>query len=110
MEIIQINKGDALILAIKGRLDAVTSAELESSAIALIDSGNKKLILDFSNLDYISSAGLRVLLLIAKKMKSSGGSVALASMKEFIKEVFEISGFISIFQIADDVDKAVTLL
>ncbi len=106
MEIKQDKHGDVAVLNLIGRLDANTSGELESVLIPLIDEGEKKIILDFSALEYISSAGLRLLLLAAKKLRNNKGEIILCSMKDFIKEIFEISGFTPIFKIDDTKEDA----
>ena len=106
MEIKQDKHGDVAVLNLIGRLDANTSGELESVLIPLIDEGEKKIILDFSALEYISSAGLRLLLLAAKKLRNNKGEIILCSMKDFIKEIFEISGFTPIFKIDDTKEAA----
>ena len=106
MKINQEKKGDVLILGLKGRLDSNTTGELEKTVIPLIDGGDHKIIIDFCELDYISSAGLRTLLLAAKKLKSVGGKIILCSMKEFNKEIFEMAGFTSIFKIVADLGEA----
>lgn len=110
MEIKQVKHGDIALLNLIGRLDANTSGELESVLIPMIDEGEKKIILDFSALDYISSAGLRLLLLAAKKLRNNKGEIILCSMKDFIKEIFEISGFTPIFTIVDSKEDALKIL
>ncbi len=110
MDIKQDKRGDIVILDLVGRLDANTSGELEAVVIPLIDGGEKKIILDFSDLEYISSAGLRLLLLAAKKLRNNKGEIILCSMKDFIKEIFEISGFTPIFTIMDNKEAALEKL
>jgi len=110
MEIKQVKHGKIAILNLIGRLDANTSGELESVLIPMIDGGEKKIILDFSALEYISSAGLRLLLLSAKKLRNNKGEIILCSMKDFIKEIFEISGFTPIFTIVDTKEDALKIL
>ncbi len=101
------NKQDkVVVLEIQGRLDAGSSPSLESKIVSLIDGGGKNFILDFSGLEYISSAGLRVLLVAAKKTKSVEGKLALAVLTEPVKEVFDIAGFTGIFAIYPSVDEA----
>ena len=93
-----INKnlnGETLVVELAGRLDTTTAPELES---ALELDGIKSLVLDFSNLEYISSAGLRVILAAQKKM-SAQGEMVVRNVNETIKEVFEITGFIDILTI-----------
>lgn len=110
MEIIEGKRGDITILELRGRLDASTSNRLEEKLLALIDSGKKQLIIDFTNVDYISSSGLRVLVIAAKKLKNVEGKIALSSMKDFIKSVFDIAGFSSIFPIFHSKEEAINYL
>jgi anti-sigma B factor antagonist len=76
-----------------GRLDTNTSAEAQSALSTLLDKGVQKIVIDFAKLDYISSAGLRVLLVTAKRMGASGGDLRLCGLNETVQEVFDISGF-----------------
>ena len=98
MEILQEQQGSIIILSLIGRLDANTSKDLEEKLLSLIETNNKRFIIDFTQLDYISSAGLRVLLMVAKKLKPLDGTITLTSLKDHIKEIFEIAGFLSIFK------------
>ena len=106
MEIRQEQRDQVIILSLVGRLDANTSKDLEENLITLIEANNRRFIIDCAKLDYISSAGLRVLLMGAKKLKSLDGSIALASLKEHIKDIFEIAGFLSIFSIFNNAEEA----
>lgn len=108
MEVIQSTQNDVLILSLKGRLDASTSTKFEEKMLGHINDGKNKVLLDFNELDYISSAGLRVLIMSAKKLKTSEGIFVLASLKEQIKEVFDIAGFTAIFTICDSVEEGLT--
>jgi len=93
----------ATVLTVTGRLDAVTAPEYEKAVNELISGGELFFVIDFDGLDYISSAGLRGLLVTAKQLKGKGGQVRFANVKGTVKEVFEISGFGSIFQMDDSV-------
>ena len=106
MEIKQQKRDNVSILELIGRLDANTAGQLEKTLIPMIESGEKSIILDFSNLEYISSAGLRILLLAAKMQKKSQGKIILCAMKDFIREIFEIAGFTPIFTICDSLELA----
>ena len=103
-------RGDALILKPARRIDSSTAKAFEEQAGALIDGGPKKVVIDFSGLDYISSAGLRVVLTAAKKVKASGGGLTLCGLQGNIKEVIEVSGFASILGAHVGVDEAITAL
>ena len=103
MEIQTKKETNGTVVTISGRLDAVTAPEYEKAVTALITAGEIKLIVDFNALDYISSAGLRGLLVTAKQLKGKGGQVRCANVKGTVKEVFDISGFGAIFQMDDSV-------
>ena len=106
MEITERKKGTVVLLTLTGRLDASTSPKLEERMLALIDGGEKQILFNLEHLDYISSAGLRVLLMAAKKLKGVNGKIVLSSLKDQIREVFEIAGFSAIFPIFDSEDNA----
>jgi len=108
MEIVKTGKeNNAVIVKISGRMDAVTAPEFEKILSAWIDESEKYFVVDLSSLEYISSAGLRSILIIAKKLKAINGKILLAAMEESVNEVFEISGFNSIIPIHDTVQAAV---
>ncbi len=89
-------ENNVLVLALEGRLDTVTAPELEREIIDL--SGVRDLVIDMKNLEYISSAGLRVILKAQKTMNTQG-SMKLKNVGESIMEVFEITGFSDILTI-----------
>ena len=95
------------VLNVSGRLDASTSSSFEEKLTSIIDSGEKNLLINLKELDYISSMGLRVLLQAAKKLKANQGSISLCEMKENILEVFDIAGFTQVFQIYKTYNEAV---
>ena len=86
-------------ISVSGRLDAATSVDADKHFSNTLEDGNYKLLIDLSGLEYISSAGLRVLLVVAKKVQQKGGRIALTNLTANVKEVFEISGFSAIFKI-----------
>lgn len=100
------NKGDALVLKVSGRMDAVTAPEFEKECDTHITAGAKKIICDLSGLEYISSAGLRSILASAKKLKAAQGEIAFCCLQGMVQEVFSVSGFSSMFKIADSADDA----
>jgi anti-sigma B factor antagonist len=106
MEIKKKRKNGIMVISVTGRLDAVSSPEFENELTGLMAGGERLLVLDFGELDYISSAGLRTILAATKKLKESQGKLTLAALKSVVKEVFEISGFSSIIPIFDSVDSA----
>lgn len=97
MEITQAKKDNFVLLELSGKLDASNAPELESKIVTLIDGGETKMVLDFGGLDYVSSAGLRVFLVAAKKLKRINGKLALAGVQDHVKHVFDLAGFSSLF-------------
>ncbi len=93
--------GDVKIALIVPRFDAYTAKEVETALRELLEEGTEKLLCDFSQTEYISSAGLRVLLITAKALKRSGGRIALSSLKTHVKEVFDTAGFTPLFNVSD---------
>lgn len=106
MEISERRVGDVCIVQIAGRLDSGTSDGLAQQLHQIVDGGTRRLVIDFERLDYVSSTGLRVLLVAAKRLKAVDGKMALSSLKPHILEVFEIAGFKSIFPIYGKTDEA----
>ncbi|MDF2095506.1 STAS domain-containing protein [Aquibaculum arenosum] len=101
MQIDETMDGDVLILSIQGRLDSNTSKQLDEVLTNQVQN-RPAVVLDFSGLEYISSAGLRVLLKGAKQARASNGKLALCSLSPHVREVFDISGFSNIFSIQAD--------
>ncbi|MDZ7765735.1 MAG: STAS domain-containing protein [Melioribacteraceae bacterium] len=98
MDITTDKKENYNLLKVSGRLDSTTALEFENNLLSFIESG-KENIVDFSDLKYISSSGLRVLLVAAKKLSTANEKLTIVSMQDHIKEVFDISGFTDIFNI-----------
>jgi anti-sigma B factor antagonist len=92
MEIIEENQGGINIYKLNGRLDSNTSQGFEEKIFQAIDEGSKSMIIDFKNLDYISSAGLIVILKATRALKREDGKIMLCDMQDYVKEVFEIAG------------------
>lgn len=97
---------DALVLHIDGRLDTTQSDAFEKDILEALGQGDKKIILDCSGLNYISSSGLRIFLIIQKKMMGTGGQLSICSLQPTIKEVFDMSGFSMVFTIHPDLETA----
>lgn len=86
-------KGDVLVLRIQGRLDAVSSPMAERKIFDYIYGGQYKLLLNFSGVDYLSSAGMRMLLSVTKKLKTLSGQLILCCLNLNVIEILKISGF-----------------
>ena len=99
MEIIIKTVDGVTVLEIAGKLDTLTSPEAQQQLTALIEKGERKFVVNLARLDYISSAGLRVFLAAAKQLKPDGGEIRICSLNAVVREVFDISGFVSIFKV-----------
>lgn len=97
MTIDKVQNGTSLAVAVEGRLDTTTAPELEAELKKSMESA-ESLVLDFSKLEYISSAGLRVLLAAHKTMSGKGG-MKIIHANEIVREVFDVTGFSDILTI-----------
>ena len=86
---------EKLTFSLEGRLDTITAPEFEKAIKESIE-GTKELVMDFEKLEYISSAGLRVLLTAQKYMNSTNGSMKVTNINETVREIFEVTGFTDI--------------
>lgn len=102
--------GEATVMQVAGRLDSVTAPELDETLRTTLDQGVQALALDLTPLDYVSSAGLRVLLLAAKRLRASGTPFVLFGLQPEVATVFRISGFVKILPIAEDREAALASL
>ncbi len=102
MDIAESKDGTVFVLEPKGRLDSATARSFEERVMEAVGQGEAALLIDMGNLSYISSAGLRVLLMGAKRLQQTGGVIALCSLSSSIREVFEISGFLTIFTVHEN--------
>jgi len=100
------HSGEVAIVTMVERFDAYSAKDVQTALEKVIDDGSVKLVCDFSQTDYISSAGLRVLLATAKRLKREGGAIALCCMKPYVREVFETAGFTQLFQIFNSEEEA----
>ena len=89
------------ILSLNGNFDTASAAETEPRFIELVGDGSGKLLVDFSDVTYIASSGLRILLKIAQSIKAGGGELHLCALNDTVREVFEISGFDKILNVAE---------
>ena len=110
MDIDQQWRGDVLVMAPKGRLDAGSAATLEAALLPATRQPGAKVVVDFAGLDFVSSAGLRILLMAAKASKSGNGRLSLAALNRQVTEVFQISGFTALFDIQPSCDAAVAAI
>jgi anti-sigma B factor antagonist len=98
------------VVAVTGRLDTTNYTLLEKKLGDLVDNGVIKVVLECSRLDYVSSTGLRILLVMLKRITGVHGRFMLSGLQEGIREIFEISGFTRIFEIYPSKEEAVKSL
>ena len=101
MSLSREKKGDVFVASVSGQINSANAAELERQLLEWVEEGERKWVLDMSGVEYISSAGLRVVLLLAKRLKQNSGHLVLCSLQPHVLEVFDISGFLSILDVAD---------
>ena len=99
------NENGIFLITINGSIDSKTTAELQSKIMESISNANK-VILDMINVDFVSSAGLRVLLMVYRQIKSQNGKVVLVGVSEEIQDVMKMTGFINFFEISDTITNA----
>ncbi len=97
MVILERAKESVKIVSLVGHLDGMTCGEVQEKLTALVEAGTTQMVLDLSRMDYISSAGLRVLLILQKSLKSKSGEAVFLKVQDSVKEVFNLSGFSALF-------------
>ena len=106
MKIVEERSEDLLILRPVGRLDSDHSPELEKILFAALEQGDRKLLIDMSGIPYISSRGLRVFLLGAKRAEAVGARITVCSLQDFVRDVFEKTGFTKLLDVFDSTSEA----
>lgn len=91
--------GGRCVLRLEGRIDAVTSPSLDREITHLFDTGHKRLLLDFLKVDYLSSAGMRLLLSSTKKFKGAQGHFALCNLDDEVMDIIKVAGFERVLRI-----------
>jgi len=102
MEIVEQIEGDALVLVVSGRIDGKTAKAFEEKVLSAVEASSGKLVIDCAGVDFISSAGLRVFLIAAKRLKTGARDLAVCSLQPLVQEIFETTGFYSILTVVAD--------
>src|SRR5579872_1407775 len=110
MEIQKEQVGDVHVVTVNGRLDGIYSTNFSNQVGALITETGAKILIDFTDIDFVSSAGLRALLVLMKKATATGSIFALCGVNEQVQEVLNISGFAAMFTIHRDRAEALAAL
>lgn len=108
MEIIRSLVNDIPVLSVSGKIDAVTSKDLEEALIRLIEEDKKILVVNMEKVEFLSSSGLRVLMASLNKLKHKDGDLKLAALQPFVKDVFFMTGANRFFSIYPSQEEAIT--
>jgi|SRR5262245_27460609 anti-anti-sigma factor len=107
MDISEARIADVVILALSGKLHATTAKMFEEKIMEAINSGTQRLVVDLSQLDYVSSSGLRIFVMAAKRLRSTGGRIVLCSVIDHVRQVLDLAGFSSFLPIYNSRDEAI---
>jgi anti-anti-sigma factor len=108
MDLREDTAGDVLVLAIAGRIDSTTAPVLGERLTASLTAPQRRVVLDLRQLEYISSAGFRVLLLAARRAEEAGARLVLCSINGKVRQLFDLGGFLDLFPISPSRDEAIT--
>ncbi|HEX4949928.1 MAG TPA: STAS domain-containing protein [Blastocatellia bacterium] len=108
MECTEEKYNDRTIIGLRGRMDSVTARTVEEKLLALIENGERHLVVDCAELTYVSSAGLRVFLMAAKRVTQVKGQLIFTTLNDEVRQVFDLTGFSSILQVCSSREEAIT--
>ena len=109
MKVTTTEQDDITVLQVTGDIDSKTAPEFERNARAATDA-SKKIAIDLTDVGFMSSAGLRVLLMVYRNIRTQNGNVVLVGVSEDIQDVMSTTGFINFFSIVETVDEALVIL
>lgn len=107
MQIQQVIRDGVAIVSPAGRIDTTTSGSVEDAIRRVVDGGARSVLVDLGAVEYISSAGLRVFLVLAKRMRDLQGRLVLCAMTEPVRQVFQLAGFMPLFRVEPTQDAAI---
>ena len=110
MDIVERTEGAAVVVSLNGRLDGVTAPDLEATITAIVERGDVRVALDCAEMGYVSSAGLRALLVSARKCQQGGGKLTVAALQPDCRSVMEMSGFLAIIECHETSEAAIAAL
>lgn len=110
VEVSETSDGVVTIVAVKGRLDSVTALTLGERLSGALAAPSRRLLIELSQLEYISSAGFRVLLLAAKRAAETDGQIVLAGVSGKVRQLFDLGGFLDLFRICGSRDEGIAAL
>jgi len=109
MDLKQEIVGEVTVVEVKGRVDSSTAPALGERLTTLLETPSQRLVLDMRDLEYISSAGFRVLLIAAKRAEQVAGRLVLCGLSGKVRQLFDLGGFLDLFLISASRDEAVTV-
>ena len=109
MDLKQEIVGEVTVVEVKGRVDSSTAPALGERLTMLLETPSQRLVLDMRDLEYISSAGFRVLLIAAKRAEQAAGRLVLCGLSGKVRQLFDLGGFLDLFLISSSRDEAVTV-
>ena len=113
MQVTAVRYADVLVVAVKGRIDYMNAEEFKAALLPLLVNcaeGRDQVVLDLARLEYVSSAGLRVLMIAAKDVRARKGRLVAVALQPVVREIFEISRFTLVFDLFDSVQDALRTL
>lgn len=110
MEVVEKRNESTVVLELNGRLDTNTTPVLEKKVLELLEAEEVNLVFDFGNLDYINSSGLRVLVMALQRTRGTGRKVAVCALRDYIQEIFDISGYDRLFSLFPSQAEAVAAM
>ena len=110
MQIKEDKQGEILIVRVSEHLDTASSTIFESRLLGLVDRGERLIVVDCAELEYVNSAGLKVFLLAAKRLEPLGGKLVLCALAPSVLMIFEMIGFTRIMKIVPTIDEALRVL
>jgi anti-anti-sigma factor len=109
MQILDERQGEVRIVSIDDHLDTMAAPLLESKLLSIVDGGERQVLIDCASLQYVNSAGLKVILLLAKRLETEGGQLVLCALNHSVMMVFQMIGFDRIMKIAPTREEALAL-
>jgi anti-anti-sigma factor len=106
MTVTSNNLGNALVLRVAGRLDGVTSPEFQKACQQYLSPESRRVVMDLEGVQYVSSAGLRGIFVVAKAVQAGGGVLGLSGLHGTVKETLKIAGFLALFPVYDSIEAA----
>src|SRR5262245_45583472 len=107
LEVSETREPGVVVVGLAGRLDGTTAADLDARLGQLVAAGERQVVLDLARLEYITSVGLRTILVVAKQLRAGAGKLVIAALQDPVKQVFDLAGFSALLPICSTRREAV---